>query len=454
MHATKADALTAFNEAKFGMFIHWGLYAALGGVWKGERMEDGGTGPCVAEWIMRRKSIPRAEYAKLTDSFNPVKFDADEWAQIAADAGMKYMVITAKHHDGFAMYDSAVGDFNIVKATPFRRDVVAELHTACTHRDIRFGVYYSHGLDWRDGGAQGRDLPGVDLAQVNLNAVNDWDPPPGVTEQDYVEHKALVQVEELARKMPDLFLLWFDGEGWQTPESSMRYYRRLYRHAPELVCNSRIGPKGAWDAGDYQSTGDNHIPSPDEIGKTYWETCGTMNNSWGYKSYDHDWKCPVEVLSWLIDVVSRGGNYLLNVGPTGEGVIPVESVRVLREVGKWLRVNGDAIYGTRAWSIFREGPTELSRKGTGQRAKQGFTAQFTPGDFWFTEKDGRVYAIALACPENQQALIRSLKDTPVANVRMLGSDHPVSWESTSDGLRVALPERTSDIGYALGIDLS
>ena len=457
MHATKAPALAAFNEAKFGMFIHWGLYSLPGGVWKGERMEDGGVGPGVAEWVMRRKSIPRDEYAQLAEAFNPVGFDADEWAQLAADAGMRYMVITTKHHDGFALFESNVSAYNIVDATPFKRDVVAELHGACERTGVRFGAYYSHTLDWYDGGDYGlqyAEKNGDGTPTCIVKAVNDWDPSPRKFD-DYMQNKSVAQVTELAQRYPDLFLVWFDGAGHIPAEISHALYEAIYEHAPQALVNSRISKDDLPDkVCDYQSAGDNHVPTPDEIESTHWETCGTTNNSWGFKSYDQDWKCALEVLSWLVDVVSRGGNYLLNVGPDGNGKIPAACVAILRDVGAWMRVNGEAIYGSRAWTVSREGPTQVARTGTGNRAQAGFSTAFTAQDFWFTSKGKTVYAIGLAQPADRQVLVRSLADVTVAAVRMLGSEDAVDWEQTPDGLRVRLPSFLSKLGYALAIKVT
>ena len=453
MHDAKAGALEQFNQAKFGLFIHWGVYSQLGGVWQGEQMEEGGVGPSVAEWIMRRKSISRTEYAQVAAQFNPVKFNADEWAQIAADAGMRYMVLTAKHNDGFALFDSKQSEWDIMDASPFKRDVIQELDDACAANDIRFGVYYSHTLDWWDGGDLGRSsyLEG-EATGLSAIAPNDWDPSPR-SFQDYFENKAKRQVEELAKRFPDLFVLWFDGGGYLPESNSLELYRSVYRHAPTTLINSRISnddlPR---HLGDYQSARDNHIPEQEDIDSAYWETCATLNNSWGYKRYDHDWKSPIEVLSWLVDTVSRGGNYLLNVGPTGEGKIPEESVEILRKVGDWLSVNGDAVYGTRAWTTFREGPTALAHKGTEHRQSIGFKTAFTPQDLWFTKKGKAVYAIALVYPDDGNLLIRSMVDFRVDNVQLLGSKQAVTWETTCEGLSVTLPEKPSaSCGYALEV---
>ena len=271
MHESKAATLAEFNEAKFGMFIHWGLYSVPGGVWKGERMEQGGIGSTVAEWIMRRKSIPRSEYAELARQFNPVRFDAGEWASIAADAGMRYMVITAKHHDGFALFDSKASGFDMIDATPFKRDVIRELNDACSRHKVRFGVYYSHGLDWNDGGSFKEHFKEGDPQLLGISS-NDWDPAP-VSFDDYLHDKALPQVEELVKRHPDLFLVWFDAPGYLTESQSMDFYRTIFSHAPRTLVQSRISSHLlSRNLGDYQSAKDNHVPDPKEMDKPFWET--------------------------------------------------------------------------------------------------------------------------------------------------------------------------------------
>ena len=210
--SAKQTGRDKFSENKYGMFIHWGLYSQCGGVWKGKRMEDGGEGPLVAEWIMRRKMIKRSEYAKLAKTFNPIKFNADEWVSIAKAAGMRYMVITSKHHDGFALFNSSVSDFNVVKATPFKRDIIRELEQACLNAGLDFGVYYSHALDWKDGGDSGMKDYGPENPKERRQALfpNYFDPSP-VKFDDYIKNKSLPQVEELVTNY-QLSEMWLDTQ--------------------------------------------------------------------------------------------------------------------------------------------------------------------------------------------------------------------------------------------------
>jgi len=307
-----------FREAKFGMFIHWGLYAIPAGIWKGKEIQG------LGEWIMFRARIPVKEYAQLAKQFNPVKFNADEWVQLAKEAGQRYLVITAKHHDGFAMYDSKVTDYDIVDATPFARDPMKELSEACRKHGIRFCFYYSHVQDWHHPDAVGNDWD-YDPAQKNFAR--------------YWEEKAKPQIRELLTQYGPLGLIWYDTPRNISYEHALEAVRLVRELQPNCLVNGRVGH----NLGDYREMGDNRIP--EDVVDEDWEVPATINNTWGYKVTDNNWK-PVERLIFnLVDIVSKGGNYLLNVGPTAEGVIPEPSVERLLAIGRWLRVNGEAIYG-------------------------------------------------------------------------------------------------------------
>src|SRR4051794_20104831 len=316
--------LAWFRDAKYGMFIHWGLYAIPAGEWNGKRSLG------LGEWIMNRAQIPVKEYEKLAATFNPVKFNADEWVQLAQDAGMKYIVITSKHHDGFAMFKSKVSPYNVVDATPFKRDVLKELADACAKRNMRLGFYYSQSQDWHEPGGAG----------------NTWDfgPDQGPDQKElkpydqYLREKAEPQVRELLTGYGPVALIWFDTPRIMTPERGQRFGDFVRSLQPNTLIDGRLGTEG-----DYRSTGDNVLPS--ESSTAAWETPATINDTWGFRKDDTNWKSPGQITFKLVDIVSKGGNYLLNVGPTAEGVIPQASQDTLRTVGRWLRVNGDAVYG-------------------------------------------------------------------------------------------------------------
>ncbi len=443
--AAKDRGREIFNEKKYGMFIHWGLYAHLGGMWKGETMEASGTGPTVAEWVMRRKEIPRAEYAALASEFNPVDFDADAWVAIAKAAGMKYMVITAKHHDGFAMFDSDVSDFNIVDATPFGRDVIAELQEACEKAGLSFGVYYSHGSDWQDGGDGGLK----DYAPENPPRTvfaNTWDPSP-VSFDDYLEYKAKPQVRELLNNYK-LSQIWFDSANYIPEQDAFDFYNDVYKANPEILTNSRLGH----NFGDIGTPRDNEIPgAPLE---TIWEGIATTNHSWGYKVSDTDFKPPVELLFWLVENVSKGGNFLLNVGPDERGNIPVQAAENLKVVGDWLAVNGEAIYGTSAWSTTKEGPTNIVIGHGGDRKNGKLEFEFEETDFWFTQKGNKVYAISLSRPQTGFATVKAFKSLNIKSIRQLGATGDLVWAQTGEGIDIALQPFTRDgYGYVLEVTL-
>lgn len=437
-----------FSENKYGMFIHWGLYSGVGGVWKGERVDDSGKGPKVAEWVMRRKEIPREEYSQLAKTFNPTKFDAKKWVAIAKAAGMNYMVITSKHHDGFALFDSEASEYNVVDATPFGRDVIKELEEACKEADIDFGVYYSNSIDWFDGGDGGwKDyrIPGG-LENKKL-FFNDFDPSP-TSFDDYIRNKSIPQVKELLANY-DLTQIWFDTPLFIPPKYSMEFYKTVYDANPEILVNQRIGN----GFGDIGTPGDNVIP--DKASTNTWEGIATTNNSWGYKSYDNDWKSPIETLFWLVENVSKGGNFLLNVGPDGAGKIPEKSVENLLVVGDWLKINGEAIYGSKPWQVSHEGPTKIAMKGTHHRAEGASLFNFTSEDFWFTKKEEIVYAISLNRSSSNKFLIKSFAGKSISYVELLGSNKPVKWESIEEGLNVKLPSFKDDsIGFTLKVSFN
>lgn len=311
-----------WREARFGMFIHWGLYAVPAGTWNGKQI--GGIG----EWIMHQAKIPVKDYAALAGQFNPVKFNADEWVSIAKNAGMKYIIITSKHHDGFAMFRSAASPFNIYDATPFKRDPLAELAEACRRQGIKLGFYYSEAQDWHHPGGAA--------------AGGHWDPAQDGDMDEYIRKIAVPQVREILSNYGPLGVLWWDTPTGMTPERA-RQFLPLLKLQPGIITNNRLGGGFPGDT----ETPEQHIPATGYKDRD-WETCMTMNDTWGYKSYDNNWKSVETLLRNLVDIASKGGNYLLNVGPTAEGVIPQPSVERLAAIGKWLEANGESIYATTA----------------------------------------------------------------------------------------------------------
>jgi alpha-L-fucosidase len=307
------------------------------------------------------------EYEQLARTFNPVKFNADEWVQLANDAGMKYIVITSKHHDGFALYDSKVSTWDIVDATPFKRDVLKELAAACAKAGMRLGFYYSQSQDWHEKNGAG----------------NTWDFGPDEKKDydEYLRGKAEPQIKELLTGYGPIALIWFDTPRMMTGERPHRFTRIVRSMQPDTLIDGRLGVEG-----DYVTTGDNVVPS-DVLGEA-WEVPATLNHTWGYRSDDHDWKSPQTVIFKLIDIVSKGGNYLLNVGPTAEGVIPQPSQDVLRTVGRWLRVNGEAVYGAHA-TPFGDELGEASAKGA--KSVRGEPLFLVNTQWRYTTKPGKLY---------------------------------------------------------------
>ena len=339
--ARRDKRMAWWRDARFGMFIHWGLYAVPAGRWEGKPV--GGIG----EWIMDRANIPLAAYEKLAPRFNPVKFDADAWARTAAEAGMKYVVITSKHHDGFCLFDTKATDYDVVDASPYGRDLLAPLAAACRKRGLKFCTYYSI-MDWHH--------PAQDRGSAKR--YNPTKMRPG-RKSEYMAFMKQQLKELLDSCDPDV--LWFDGEwpAWYAEEDARDVCAYLRKLKPGIIINNRVGKgrKGmeGMSKGDRRYMGDFGTPEqripPTGLPGVDWESCMTMNRTWGFKKDDHDWKSTEVLVRNLIDIASKGGNFLLNVGPTAEGLIPPASVTRLGGMGTWLKVNGQAIYGTTASPI-------------------------------------------------------------------------------------------------------
>ena len=334
-----------FSEARFGMMVHWGLYSLLAGEYKGEQMGGiDGKGGDLGEWAMTYFRIPIREYEKLATAFNPLYFDAEEWVRMAKDAGMNYIVITSKHHEGFALFKSENDPYNVVDATPFKRDIIAELSAACKKYGLKFGLYYSQELDWHEENGGGYTRGYKNPAMQRSSWTNNWDFPEN-DKKDFslcFEKKIKPQVKEILTKYGDISLIWFDTPGVITEAQSKELYDLVKELQPDCLVNSRIGN----GMGDYTSLGDNQIPSGKKERSMLYETAATINDTWGYKYYDHNWKTPEEVITLLTSLASRNVNYLLNVGPDHMGRIPFGAQNTFKAVGQWLRVNGEAVYGS------------------------------------------------------------------------------------------------------------
>lgn len=312
-----------FAGASFGLMVHWGLYCLPAGEWNGKRM------PHIGEWAQSYFRIPNGQYHRLAGAFNPLLFSADEWVRLAKSAGMSYMVVTSKHHDGFAMFRSRADRFNIADATPYGRDVIAELAEACARHGMKLGLYYSQDLDWSDPNGGGYFSGHTNCGEMSWT--NDWDFPENGKKRYELcfENKIKPQVEELLTNYGDLLLIWFDTPHTITPEQSRELYDMVKRRQPQCLVNSRIGN----GMGDYRSMGDNEIPEGYMTGGLT-ETPATLNDTWGYKSFDNNWKSAGRVRAIKKHLNDRGVNYLLNVGPDCLGRIPAPAQGILREVGE------------------------------------------------------------------------------------------------------------------------
>ena len=413
--AARQQRLKWFHEAKYGLFINWGLYSIPAGEWKGKKI------PWIGEWIMYSAKIPVKEYEQLAKKFNPTKFDADKWARLAKDSGMKYLVFDCKHHDGFALYRSKVSDYNVYDATPWRRDPMKELSEACKRHGIKLCFYYSQATDWHEPNGAG----------------NNWDFAPN-EEKDfdqYLRDKSLPQVEELLRNYGPIGLIWFDVPRLMNAERCKRFTDLVRSIQPNVLINSRLGAGSDFD---YQSMGDNQIPNT--VRKGAWETAATINDTWGYKKDDHHWKSPEDITFKLVDIVSKGGNYLLNVGPTADGVIPEPSVKILHRVGRWLATNGESIYGAGTTPF---GP-ELGKPIPGKKDRRGRQAYDIKKDWRCTTKPGKLYLHLFTWPKDSFELDKIKQKVTRAYWLADPARKSVPFTQEGEKLTVRLPKEPVD----------
>jgi len=380
-----------WRDAKFGMFIHWGVFSVPAGWYHGKRV------PGFSEWLMHDARISVREYRQYAKEFNPQRFDAVQFVAAAKSAGMKYIVITAKHHDGFAMFDSKASDWTIVRATAYKKDPLKALAEECRKQGIKLGLYYSHAQDWNNGGAIGLSMP-----KHPEREKGPWDKAQHRDMDDYIDNVAIPQVRELLTHYgPDTpAILWWDTPKEITKARAAKFDDVVQEVRPGLIQNNRLSntkdPAGKkYFPGDTE-TPEGFIPPQGFPGRD-WETCMTFNDSWGYKRGDYHWKSTGTLIRNLCDIASKGGNYLLNVGPDAQGCIPRESLDRLAEVGNWMKVNGSAIYGT--------GPTPFGREAGSfswwRRDQKTGKPLFIPDWKWrATQKPGHLYLIVFKWPAN------------------------------------------------------
>ncbi|SCD21406.1 Alpha-L-fucosidase [Proteiniphilum saccharofermentans] len=418
------QAMQQFQDSKFGLFIHWGLYSQTAGLWKGVPSRGG-------EHFMLYEKIPLKEYAAIAKEFNPTQFNATQWVKTAKQAGMKYIVFTTKHHDGFAMYDSKVSDYNIVKTTPYGKDPLKELAKACKDEGIMLGLYYSLGRDWED-----PDVPTNWPEKAGRS--NTWDYPDEDAKDlnAYIERKVKPQLVELLTNYGDIAMIWFDTPELVTEKQSGEIRELIESIQPTCLINSRIGN----NLGDY-SIKEQQLT--DEINPNPWETCITMGKNWGYNQFDTVYKEPEILIRSFVDVVSKGGNLLLNIGPTRKGTFPSLTRPGLDSFHNWMEINSEAIYETRPWHIFGEDFSENQQRETVDKEFHDAVFDAIPKDkypdFRFTTKEGCLYIIARHVYDTD-FVIKSLDKTRnIKQIGLLDEGYQLNWEYVDGGVRIQVP---------------
>jgi alpha-L-fucosidase len=418
------DRLAWWHEARFGMFINWGVHSLYGGIYKGHGQARGG-----AEWIMNRCKIPVTEYREMARQFNPVNYDPDGWVKMAKDAGMKYLVISMKHHDGFVLFDSKAGNWDVVDATPYGKDLLKPLAEACKKQGLKLGIYYSQAVDWTNpGGAAARRLmkegwPNPDSARIDQYTKEHdghWDPiQETATFDEYVDRVAVPQVREILTNYGEIAILWWDyGTQMKSREGAAKL-DKLLALQPNIITNDRLHPDFPGDT----KTPEQAIPEQSTVDGQNWETCMTMNGSWGYRKSDHNWKSSETLIRNLVKISSRGGNYLLNIGPKPDGSFPDENVQRLKEIGRWMGINGEAIYGTLA--------SPLQKIPWGECTKKEL------------KNNTILYLSVFDWPKDGVLLVPGLENK-IISAKLLATGTQVQTSGCANGLKINVPVNAPD----------
>ncbi|HTE24974.1 alpha-L-fucosidase [Flavitalea sp.] len=422
---SRDERMKWWREARFGMFIHWGVYAQMAGVYNGHEQARGG-----AEWILNRMKVPIAEYKGIARQFNPTKYDPDAWVKMAKDAGMKYLIITAKHHDGFALFDSKASDWDVINATTYGKDLLKPLAAACKKYDLKLGFYYSQAQDWGNpGGSVARKemlegWPNPDSAKIDAYTKKHkghWDPAQETKSFDqYINDVAVPQVKEILSNYGDISVLWWDTPTNMTDEAALKLQEQL-KLQPRIITNDRL--KRPNFPGDTK-TPEQKIPTQAELDVMDWETCMTMNGTWGFRTSDNDWKSSETLIRNLCDIASKGGNYLLNIGPKPDGAFPQESIDRLKEIGAWTKVNGEAIYATKR--------SPLTPLPWGRCTKKE------------TKNTTTLYFSVFEWPEDGKLTIPGVKNEVVSAI-LLSNNSTIKTNKSADGLTLIVPAKAPDL---------